>query len=159
MKTLAILFITVFNSPNFIRRSFTFGRPSDNRGSQRWRRRNSLGSTSSGIRPGDRSSRIRPSRPNAPESGPFAHSAIPAECPALNAPYSVAFIAGRSLFSITVLGRNKKRADHFCDQLFFVVPRTGIEPAHLSIHGPEPCASTNSATWAFSGIEFSTLEL
>ena len=26
-----------------------------------------------------------------------------------------------------------------------VVPGTGLEPAHLSIHAPETCASTNSA--------------
>ena len=30
-----------------------------------------------------------------------------------------------------------------------VVPRTGLEPACLSTHAPETCASTNSATWAF----------
>ena len=29
-----------------------------------------------------------------------------------------------------------------------VVPRTGLEPACLSTHAPETCASTNSATWA-----------
>src|SRR5690606_37372632 len=29
-----------------------------------------------------------------------------------------------------------------------VVPRRGVEPPHLAAHGPEPCASTNSATWA-----------
>src|SRR5690606_37226358 len=29
-----------------------------------------------------------------------------------------------------------------------VVPTEGLEPAHLAAHGPEPCASTNSATWA-----------
>ncbi len=29
------------------------------------------------------------------------------------------------------------------------VPRTGLEPACLSTHAPETCASTNSATWAF----------
>ncbi len=34
------------------------------------------------------------------------------------------------------------------------VPRTGLEPACLSTHAPETCASTNSATWAF----FSTLK-
>ena len=28
------------------------------------------------------------------------------------------------------------------------VPRTGLEPACLSTHAPETCASTNSATWA-----------
>ena len=31
----------------------------------------------------------------------------------------------------------------------FVVPRAGLEPAHLAAHAPETCASTNSATWAF----------
>ena len=29
-----------------------------------------------------------------------------------------------------------------------IVPRTGLEPACLSTHAPETCASTNSATWA-----------
>src|SRR5664279_749749 len=29
-----------------------------------------------------------------------------------------------------------------------VVPGKGLEPPHLSAHGPEPCASTNSATRA-----------
>ena len=32
------------------------------------------------------------------------------------------------------------------------VPRTGLEPACLSTHAPETCASTNSATWAYSSI-------
>ncbi len=30
----------------------------------------------------------------------------------------------------------------------FLVPRRGLEPPRLAAHGPEPCASTNSATWA-----------
>ena len=30
------------------------------------------------------------------------------------------------------------------------VPRTGLEPACLSTHAPETCASTNSATWAYT---------
>src|ERR1051325_9558647 len=30
-----------------------------------------------------------------------------------------------------------------------VVPTEGLEPPHLAAHGPEPCASTNSATWAY----------
>lgn len=30
-----------------------------------------------------------------------------------------------------------------------MVPTEGFEPPHLSTHGPEPCASTNSATWAY----------
>ena len=29
-----------------------------------------------------------------------------------------------------------------------MVPRRGLEPPLLSAHGPEPCASTNSAIWA-----------
>ena len=29
-----------------------------------------------------------------------------------------------------------------------LVPTEGLEPPHLTTHGPEPCASTNSATWA-----------
>ena len=29
-----------------------------------------------------------------------------------------------------------------------MVPTEGLEPPHLAAHGPEPCASTNSATWA-----------
>ena len=33
-----------------------------------------------------------------------------------------------------------------------VVPRRGLEPPHLSAHGPEPCASTNSATWALEEL-------
>ena len=29
-----------------------------------------------------------------------------------------------------------------------MVPRRGLEPPRLAAHGPEPCASTNSAIWA-----------
>ncbi len=29
-----------------------------------------------------------------------------------------------------------------------MVPRRGLEPPHPKAHGPEPCASTNSAIWA-----------
>ncbi len=32
----------------------------------------------------------------------------------------------------------------------YLVPRRGLEPPHPKAHGPEPCASTNSAIWAFS---------
>ena len=35
-----------------------------------------------------------------------------------------------------------------------MVPRKGLEPSHLSAHGPEPCASTNSATWATATNNF-----
>jgi hypothetical protein len=31
---------------------------------------------------------------------------------------------------------------------YLLVPKRGLEPPHLAAHGPEPCASTNSATWA-----------
>ena len=34
-----------------------------------------------------------------------------------------------------------------------LVPRTGVEPARLSTHAPETCASTNSATWAFQHLK------
>ena len=39
-----------------------------------------------------------------------------------------------------------------------MVPTEGFEPPHLAAHGPEPCASTNSATWAIctSDIIFGT---
>ena len=33
-------------------------------------------------------------------------------------------------------------------ELYSFVPKTGVEPARLSTHAPETCASTNSATWA-----------
>jgi hypothetical protein len=32
--------------------------------------------------------------------------------------------------------------------MYLMVPTEGLEPPHLAAHGPEPCASTNSATWA-----------
>jgi hypothetical protein len=32
-----------------------------------------------------------------------------------------------------------------------MVPRRGLEPPRLAAHGPEPCASTNSAIWARLG--------
>ena len=35
-----------------------------------------------------------------------------------------------------------------CKVLNKIVPRTGLEPARISTHAPETCASTNSATWA-----------
>ena len=35
-----------------------------------------------------------------------------------------------------------------CAGLTCLVPRRGLEPPHLTAHGPEPCASTNSAIWA-----------
>ena len=35
-----------------------------------------------------------------------------------------------------------------CFADYLLVPKRGLEPPHLAAHGPEPCASTNSATWA-----------
>jgi hypothetical protein len=35
-----------------------------------------------------------------------------------------------------------------CLANYLLVPKRGLEPPHLAAHGPEPCASTNSATWA-----------
>ena len=37
------------------------------------------------------------------------------------------------------------------------VPRTGLEPACLSTHAPETCASTNSATWAYFNFFFKAI--
>ena len=39
-------------------------------------------------------------------------------------------------------------ADHNENNSLLVVPTKGLEPLHPKAHGPEPCASTNSATWA-----------
>jgi hypothetical protein len=33
------------------------------------------------------------------------------------------------------------------------MPRTGIEPARITPHAPQTCASTNSATWAKTNLE------
>jgi hypothetical protein len=42
--------------------------------------------------------------------------------------------------------KSRRSRDH---RLFrILVPRRGLEPPHLAAHGPEPCASTNSAIWA-----------
>ena len=46
--------------------------------------------------------------------------------------------------------QNKKGRPLRNDRPFgILVPRRGLEPPHPKAHGPEPCASTNSATWAF----------
>ena len=43
----------------------------------------------------------------------------------------------------------KKKSDiQMNTGLLNFVPKTGVEPARLSTHAPETCASTNSATWA-----------
>ena len=47
------------------------------------------------------------------------------------------------------LSRHKSKEPAFLRALWeLLVPRRGLEPPHLAAHGPEPCASTNSATWA-----------
>ena len=38
-----------------------------------------------------------------------------------------------------------------------LVPKRGLEPPHPKAHGPEPCASTNSATWAKRRRDYSGL--
>ena len=46
--------------------------------------------------------------------------------------------------------QNKKGRSLRNDRPFgILVPRRGLEPPHPKAHGPEPCASTNSATWAY----------
>ncbi len=42
----------------------------------------------------------------------------------------------------------KKAAEKRLLTLVILVPGRELESPHLAIHGPEPCASTNSATWA-----------
>lgn len=46
-----------------------------------------------------------------------------------------------------LISRRKKTVD-FSTVLNSLVPTEGLEPPHPKAHGPEPCASTNSATWA-----------
>ena len=43
----------------------------------------------------------------------------------------------------------RKSMNYEAHAVQYVVPRRGLEPPHLAAHGPEPCASTNSATWAY----------
>ena len=49
---------------------------------------------------------------------------------------------------------NATAISHYCtadyneNDSLLVVPTKGLEPLHPKAHGPEPCASTNSATWA-----------
>src|SRR6478609_5310207 len=46
-------------------------------------------------------------------------------------------------------GRQNAKGRLLSQPTFYVlVPTEGLEPPHLAAHGPEPCASTNSATWA-----------
>ena len=54
---------------------------------------------------------------------------------------SIAFVRDDALY-----GKSKTPSEETLTG--FLVPRTGVEPARLSTHAPETCASTNSATWA-----------
>jgi hypothetical protein len=46
-------------------------------------------------------------------------------------------------------GRQNEKGRLLTQPTFLIlVPTEGLEPPHLAAHGPEPCASTNSATWA-----------
>ena len=49
--------------------------------------------------------------------------------------------------AVLALG-TKKRDRSLARSISYMVPRRGLEPPHLTAHGPEPCASTNSAIWA-----------
>ena len=40
-----------------------------------------------------------------------------------------------------------------------MVPKRGLEPPHPKAHGPEPCASTNSAIWATIWFSHYTAEI
>ena len=40
----------------------------------------------------------------------------------------------------------------------FLVPKRGLEPPHPKAHGPEPCASTNSAIRAICGFRHLNLK-
>ena len=57
----------------------------------------------------------------------------------------------QKLFAFNAYGHEKSRRlgeKSAASLRNFVVPTEGLEPPHLAAHGPEPCASTNSATWA-----------
>ncbi len=56
--------------------------------------------------------------------------------------YEFVMLSGRELKRIVT---GIKKEDHL---VFSLVPGTGLEPALLSEHAPETCASTNSATRA-----------
>ena len=47
-----------------------------------------------------------------------------------------------------VLAGTIKKEAALATSFLYLVPTEGLEPPHLAAHGPEPCASTNSATWA-----------
>src|SRR5450830_1756985 len=56
--------------------------------------------------------------------------------------------------ALLAVPKNAKGRLTFINRPFmFLVPTEGLEPPHLAAHGPEPCASTNSATWAITAKE------
>ena len=62
---------------------------------------------------------------------------------------SIAFVRDDALY-----GKSKTPSEETLTG--FLVPRTGVEPARLSTHAPETCASTNSATWALGNCNLCT---
>jgi hypothetical protein len=48
--------------------------------------------------------------------------------------------------------KQKPRPRLSSDRGLNLVPRRRLELPHLAVHGPEPCASTNSAIWAGAGV-------
>ena len=55
--------------------------------------------------------------------------------------------------------QKKKNPNHLIVRVLFFVPRTGVEPAHLSIYAPETYASTNSAIGALVIVPRTRVEL
>lgn len=72
--------------------------------------------------------------------------------------YKTSLSCGNGQTWTSKVNRQQKTLETLCFQglavlfgyllLLAVVPTEGFEPPHLAAHGPEPCASTNSATWA-----------
>ena len=62
------------------------------------------------------------------------------------------FSSSRQVLKHLTFWAGMKKADHLAmiGFLGILVPRRGLEPPHPKAHGPEPCASTNSATWALT---------
>lgn len=73
---------------------------------------------------------------------------------------------GRFLHGLGVIGYGKRMGNkkphkimRFFSIISGVVPTEGFEPPRLATHGPEPCASTNSATWAYPERMFLPVQL
>ena len=60
--------------------------------------------------------------------------------------------ATRIVAAVAPLHLRKKLSRWFNTLKIVIVPRTGLEPAHLAAYAPETYASTNSATWAFAAL-------